>query len=47
MRLPKGIVNASDRAKYILKLKKNLYGQKQAAMVWNEHLKQRLFKIDV
>ena len=29
----------------MLKLKKNLYGQKQAARVWNEHLKTGLFKI--
>jgi hypothetical protein len=50
MRLPAGFVipdktlTDEDRKKYVLKLEKNLYGQKQAGRVWYQHLKKNLLK---
>eukprot|EP00957_Ditylum_brightwellii_P144572 11012538-Ditylum_brightwellii.AAC.1 len=46
MNLPKG-VQVSDRSRgtHVLKLLKNVYGQKQADRVWYNHLKDRLVKI--
>jgi fatty-acid desaturase len=44
--LPNGIQMASgDRNNHVLKLLKNMYGQKQAGRVWNKHLISGLFKI--
>ena len=41
MKIPKGIqVNSSTE--YVLKVERNLYGQKQAGRVWNQHLVRRL-----
>jgi Reverse transcriptase (RNA-dependent DNA polymerase) len=38
MSIPKGFeVNDTDQ-EYVLKLQKNLFGQKQAGRVWNQHL---------
>jgi histone deacetylase 1/2 len=46
MELPKGIEMADgSRKTHVLKLLKNLYGQKQAGRVWNQHLVKGLIKI--
>jgi len=46
MNLPKGItLSEGDAKQKVLRLKKNLYGQKQAGRVWYNHLKQGLTKI--
>ena len=43
MELPQGIKTAEGNSKnYVLKLLKNIYGQKQAGRVWNEYLVERL-----
>jgi len=42
MEIPKGFHIDGDRTKYVLKLIKNLYGQKQAGRVWNQHLLTQL-----
>jgi hypothetical protein len=39
MEIPKGVnLEGADRKDYVLKLLKNLYGQKQAGRVWYNHL---------
>ena len=38
MEIPKGFQVEGDRKRHTLKLIKNLYGQKQAGRVWNQHL---------
>lgn len=46
MELPKGIETKYGNGKtHVLKLLKNLYGQKQAGRVWNQHLHQRLLEL--
>ena len=46
MHIPKGYtINEGNPKDYALKLKKNLYGQKQAGQVWNEYLVSKLFEI--
>jgi hypothetical protein len=46
MNLPKGIQMANgNKNTHVLKLLKNLYGQKQAGRVWNKHLTSGLVKI--
>jgi hypothetical protein len=46
MNLPKGIQMANgNRNIHVIKLLKNLYGQKQARRVWNKHLTSGLVKI--
>jgi hypothetical protein len=46
MELPKGIeMKDGNRKTHVLKLLKNLYGQKQAGRVWNQHLVAGLCKI--
>jgi hypothetical protein len=46
MELPKGIEMADgSRKTHVLKLLKNLHGQKQAGRVWNQHLVRGLIKI--
>jgi len=43
MELPQGIqVSEGDSSDYVLKLLKNIYGQKQAGRVWNEFLLNKL-----
>ena len=39
------LIVQSRRSDYVLKLKKNLYGLKQAAYNWSELLKAGLFKL--
>jgi len=51
MKLPPGftipgkLLTEQERKEYILKLEKNLYGQKQAGRVWYLHLKDNLLKL--
>jgi hypothetical protein len=51
MKLPAGFTvpgrtkTDQDRRDYVLKLEKNLYGQKQAGRVWYLHLKKNLLKL--
>jgi hypothetical protein len=51
MKLPSGFVipgrklTEEERKNYVLKLEKNLYGQKQAGRVWYLHLKKNLIKL--
>jgi len=42
MEIPIGFHVNGDCTKYVLKLIKNLYGQKQAGHVWNQHLSAQL-----
>ena len=41
MKIPKGI-QVDSSTEYVLKVERNLYGQKQAGRVWNQHLVRRL-----
>jgi hypothetical protein len=46
MELPQGIQTAHGNSKYhVLKLEKNIYGQKQAGRVWNSFLVDKLLSI--
>jgi asparagine synthetase A len=46
MELPQGIQTAHGNSKdHMLKLEKNLYGQKQAGCVWNSFLVDKLMSI--
>jgi hypothetical protein len=51
MKLPVGFtvpgrtITEQDRKDYVLKLEKNLYGQKQAGRVWYLHLRKNLMKL--
>ena len=46
MELPQGIDTATGNSKdHVLKLLKNIYGQKQAGRVWNSHLVEKLASI--
>ena len=45
MAIPKGFEVQDDGQDYVLKLKKNLFGQKQAGRVWNQHLVNKLIEI--
>jgi hypothetical protein len=43
MELPQGIqVSEGDSSDYVLRLLKNMYGQKQAGRVWNAYLVNKL-----
>jgi Reverse transcriptase (RNA-dependent DNA polymerase) len=42
MEIPKGFEVVGENLDYVLKLKKNLFGQKQAGRVWNKHLVKKL-----
>ena len=41
MKIPRGITIDSDE-EYLLKVKQNIYGQKQAGRVWNQYLLKKL-----
>jgi hypothetical protein len=43
--LPDRTITDQDRKDYVLKLEKNLYGQKQAGRVWYQHLRKNLLKL--
>jgi hypothetical protein len=51
MELPKNFnvpgtkITYADKGKYVLKLLKNLYCQKQAGKLWYDHLKDKLTKL--
>jgi hypothetical protein len=45
MEIPKGFELKNMKEPYCLKLKKNLYGQKQAGRVWNQFLHQGLTQL--
>jgi hypothetical protein len=45
MEIPKGYKIDDPSDDFVLKLNKNIYGQKQAGLVWNKHLVQRLEKV--
>ena len=45
MEVPKGFVIEDGRSEdYLLKIKRNIYGQKQAGLVWNRYLVDKLTK---
>ena len=45
MAIPKGFEVQGEGQDYVLKLKKNLFGQKQAGRVWNQHLVNKLKEV--
>jgi hypothetical protein len=44
MKIPRGII-IDEPGEYVLKVNKNIYGQKQAGRVWNKHLVSKLKSI--
>jgi hypothetical protein len=44
MEVPKGF-EVEGPGDYVLKIHKNIYGQKQAGRVWNQHLVNKLKKV--
>ena len=46
MDMPKGFAVDGNNASHVLRLKKNLYGQKQAGRVWYKHLSSGLIKLN-
>jgi Reverse transcriptase (RNA-dependent DNA polymerase) len=46
MRIPAGVdlEDGSDPKDYVLKIHRNIYGQKQAGRVWNQYLVRKLVK---
>ena len=42
MKLPKGLKLVNDEKHYVLKVKRNVYGQQQAGRVWNKYLVDKL-----
>jgi Reverse transcriptase (RNA-dependent DNA polymerase) len=45
MSIPKGLELKDKSKDYVLKLKQNLFGQKQAGRVWNKHLVKALKQV--
>lgn len=45
MQVPKGFeIEGADASQYVLKLNRNVYGQKQAGRVWNKFLEEKLIR---
>lgn len=45
MEIPRGFeIEGAARGEYVLQLKRNVYGQKQAGRVWNDYLHEKLTK---
>ena len=44
MRMPKGLKQTKGQNEYVLKVKRNVYGQKQTGRVWNQYLTTKLTK---
>ena len=45
MKIPKGFeVTGSNPENYVLRLNKNVYGQKRASRVWNKYLERKLIE---
>ena len=45
MKIPKGFkVTGSNSEDYVLRLNRNVYGQKQAGRVWNKYLERKLIE---
>ena len=43
MEIPKGFdLEGMDKTEYVLKIHRNIYGQKQAGRVWNKYLTNKL-----
>jgi hypothetical protein len=42
MEIPKGFDQGANRKEYVLKIHRNIYGQKQAGRVWNKYLVDKL-----
>jgi Reverse transcriptase (RNA-dependent DNA polymerase) len=46
MKIPKGFtISGGNRRTHVLRILRNLYGQKQAGRVWNQHLHNNLIKL--
>jgi Reverse transcriptase (RNA-dependent DNA polymerase) len=46
MQIPKGFtIDGGQRGTHALKLIKNLYGQKQAGRIWNQHLHKAMLEL--
>ena len=46
MKIPRGFkIKGHDQSTHVLKLKKNIYGQKQAGRVWNQYLNAKLLQL--
>jgi Reverse transcriptase (RNA-dependent DNA polymerase) len=45
MEIPKGFEVHGDPGDYVLECKKNIYGHKEAGLVWNKHLVARLKQV--
>jgi Reverse transcriptase (RNA-dependent DNA polymerase) len=46
MKIPRGFtIKGGSRKTHVIKLLKNLYGQKQAGRVWNQHLHRALIEL--
>lgn len=45
MELPPGIKYKANKSDYVLKLLKNLYGQKQVGRVWDKHFTSGLLDL--
>jgi hypothetical protein len=45
MEVPVGFILQGNKKDYCLKLKKNIYGTKQAGRVWNNHVNKGLLKL--
>ncbi|KAI2507503.1 hypothetical protein MHU86_6891 [Fragilaria crotonensis] len=46
MAIPQGFEVQDHDQEYVLKLKKNLFGQKHAGRVWNQHLVNKLKEVE-